>query len=378
MRINDNDRPGAVNSASSDAAWAEWAEPLTAWALQLRNRDDIYVRYLPADRRWTDENGRRHKARTVHAEATPEIIHRHFVGADVGHLIALHAVSREETCRFVAVDIDCHTGQGRPLAMAADVYSKALDLGLAAVVIVSSPDGSCHVLIPFESPIPAFQAWRLGRWLVLDHAKYDLATRPEHFPKSPALSGKGCGTALRLPGRHHTEPYTSKVYDTRSNLYWLGAAAIEKILSTPFNDVSPEDLLPADFEPPRTKAAGGASAYSGAEHGGNVALAREALSFLGGFLYDFYDEWLTIGMALRQLGDDGLELWHEWSASSDYYRPWVLDQKWEGFEPGGGVTLGTLFYWAKEEGWPGPSRRPKSPRKTVTLDVRLPRLPDHS
>ena len=103
-------------------------------------------------------------------------------------------------------------------------------------------------------------------------------------------------------------------------------------------------------------------------------MAREALSYLGGFLYDDYDQWLTMGMALRQLGETGLELWHECSASSDSYQPGVLDEKWEAFEPRrGAITLGSLFYWAKEEGWPGPSSANKvkpGVRGTFTTPVR--------
>jgi Primase C terminal 2 (PriCT-2) len=66
-----------------------------------------------------------------------------------------------------------------------------------------------------------------------------------------------------------------------------------------------------------------------------------------------------VGMALRELDDDGLNLWDEWSQWSDYkYDPAALAEKWTTFLAGdecGGVTLGTLFHVAMEAGWPGPS-----------------------
>ena len=78
-------------------------------------------------------------------------------------------------------------------------------------------------------------------------------------------------------------------------------------------------------------------------------------------------------MALRQLGDQGLDLWHEWSAQSPTrYRPDVLDQKWTTFAPPAGewtpwigrrhtiVSLGTIFNWAKEEGWQPTGRTAES------------------
>lgn len=50
---------------------------------------------------------------------------------------------------------------------------------------------------------------------------------------------------------------------------------------------------------------------------------------------DDYDHWLKIGMALHHQfdgDDDGLALWHEWSADAANYDPKALDSKWEGFK----------------------------------------------
>jgi hypothetical protein len=82
-------------------------------------------------------------------------------------------------------------------------------------------------------------------------------------------------------------------------------------------------------------------------------------------------------MCLRQLGEDGRALWHEWSAGSPKYDPAVLDAKWETFAPGTeyGVSLGTLIVLARDDDRLGPSPRPQGPAgRAVSIHVRLPRV----
>ena len=69
--------------------------------------------------------------------------------------------------------------------------------------------------------------------------------------------------------------------------------------------------------------------------GREAALAREALRHLGPDHRDDYDAWLGVGMALRQLGDDGLALWDAWSSPSPRYEPGACAAKWDTFLPGG-------------------------------------------
>jgi hypothetical protein len=68
-----------------------------------------------------------------------------------------------------------------------------------------------------------------------------------------------------------------------------------------------------------------------------------------------YDTWLQIGMALWHQydgGEEGLILWHEWSAQADNYNSDVLDEKWDSFEPDKGrapVTAKLILKLAIEE-----------------------------
>ncbi len=57
-------------------------------------------------------------------------------------------------------------------------------------------------------------------------------------------------------------------------------------------------------------------------------------------------------MAVKSaLGEDGFELWDEWSRTSAKYREPDAQTVWRSIDPGGGVTLGTLFFEAKKYGY---------------------------
>lgn len=69
-----------------------------------------------------------------------------------------------------------------------------------------------------------------------------------------------------------------------------------------------------------------------------------------------YDAWTRIGMAIHAATQgQGFELWNEWSASgSKYPGQRKLKDKWESFRDGGGVSAGTLYYYAQQAGWVRP------------------------
>jgi hypothetical protein len=65
-----------------------------------------------------------------------------------------------------------------------------------------------------------------------------------------------------------------------------------------------------------------------------------------------HDEWLHIGMALHQgLGAKGFDVWEGWSRKGKKYRRGETATRWASFSETGGVTLGSLFHFAKEAGW---------------------------
>lgn len=123
-----------------------------------------------------------------------------------------------------------------------------------------------------------------------------------------------------------------------------------KILAAPESLFADLDRY-APPEPDQTKAkATGPKAKSLDD----VALSADALRFLGPAYYDDYGQWLNVGFALHSLGQTGLSLWDDWSRASGKYQAGACTAKWGSMDPGG-ITLGSLFHWAKGAGWRNPN-----------------------
>ncbi len=85
-----------------------------------------------------------------------------------------------------------------------------------------------------------------------------------------------------------------------------------------------------------------------------ISKAAAALAQLSTKRRDDYDGWLHVGMALKELGTIGYELWHLWSKDSPSYNVGDCDKKWPTFRVGvpdsTDITLRSLYAWAKEDG----------------------------
>jgi hypothetical protein len=69
-----------------------------------------------------------------------------------------------------------------------------------------------------------------------------------------------------------------------------------------------------------------------------------------------YDMWFKIGAACRAsgLGKTALDAWDDWSSQGDKYKPGECQYKWQTIDDdykGERITLGTLYHYAKENGW---------------------------
>ncbi len=90
----------------------------------------------------------------------------------------------------------------------------------------------------------------------------------------------------------------------------------------------------------------------------DVKDVAEALSFIPA---DDYDTWIRMGMALRQhLGDGGMEVWDNWSATSSKYDGAEILKRWRSFRRSD-ITIATLFYTAMDHGYIQPQRMPDRP-----------------
>lgn len=68
---------------------------------------------------------------------------------------------------------------------------------------------------------------------------------------------------------------------------------------------------------------------------------------------DDYTDWINTGMIIKaELGEDGYEIWDNWSRTSDKYDPFIMRTKWDSFKRDG-LGLGTLIKKAQEHGYVG-------------------------
>lgn len=362
----DLNQPPLLEEYSQDDhhLWYPRARELADWVTtNLLNRADIYsTQYLDHRtgkiRRTTGDDG----------IGTARLV-RHFSALDTTDVVGIHAASQEETCKWLGIDLDCHPGTNAagpadPQAnfrYALALRRRAHQLGLAVKLVDSSGGtGGFHLWIVFDPPLAMFEVRRLGLWLIRDWATQGLVTAPEVFPGNTCLTHKKCGHSLRLPGRHYRRPVWSRVWSPKRQRWLTGTAAINSLMRLIGRPVDPATVIPPEFS------IGKPPARTPRKSRGNpdreTRLAREALSYLPnkGPGLD-YDDWLTIGMALKNLADQeaAFDLWDQWSQQSDKYDAESLEARWESFQPAdsatGMVGLGSLFRRAMDQGWPGPS-----------------------
>ena len=76
---------------------------------------------------------------------------------------------------------------------------------------------------------------------------------------------------------------------------------------------------------------------------------RSALSHLSP---DSRAVWVRQAMAIKsEFGDDGFEIWDQWSSLSSAYRAIDARDVWKSIKAGKGIGIGSLFYDAKQVGW---------------------------
>lgn len=213
-------------------AWRKNARALAQFALEyLANRYDAWGQYLPKEERTPKK-----KVITKKGGLSLETLECHFEGREVGDLCGLHAISLGNKCRWFVIDIDCHDANNEELktknrAGAKALYAKAKKAGLKPLLIGSNGRGGYHLWVVFMEPLPSSEVYDLGHRLVADWKQLGLSQQPELFPKQRQLDvATQFGNWIRLPGRHHTHPYWSNVWN---GTVWLkGEAAIDAILKT--------------------------------------------------------------------------------------------------------------------------------------------------
>lgn len=98
----------------------------------------------------------------------------------------------------------------------------------------------------------------------------------------------------------------------------------------------------------------------------------ELRSALASFPSDDRDLWVKVGMALHSIGQQGFDLWDEWSRKSVKYDPVDSMRVWRSFKPGS-INYETVFFVAQEHGWINPLAAAATLPELVPVEVDAPR-----
>jgi hypothetical protein len=120
-------------------------------------------------------------------------------------------------------------------------------------------------------------------------------------------------------------------------------------------DVSPDDVPLAKL--PKWVVDECCSDGKPVEHGATAAESIYDLEDVKGAIASLdpdccREQWVRVGMSLKS-GGYAFELWNEWSARSGKKYPGFVEmqKQWNSFRTGGGIGIGTLFFYAEQNGW---------------------------
>ncbi len=222
--------------------WRDRADDLADWVMtHLVNRTDVWGRYV---RRKGDEvtqavtvpfRDERGKSFLDH-----DSLRKHFRTRQPSGQLGIHSASGDLTSRWLAIDIDLHdpeefgsvTAAGNLFA-ARGWYESLVRQGLDPLLMDSNGIGGLHLVVVFAEPMSTTSVHEFGQKLVADYEQRGLEQKPEVFPDRP--SWDRYGDWLRLPGRHHTRPHYTRVWNDEpgAESQWLvGFEAIDRILAT--------------------------------------------------------------------------------------------------------------------------------------------------
>ncbi len=290
--------------------------------------------------------------------------------------VGSYAVAPDNSCVWLCFDFD---GPGHPLPLADPQATMLACLercraaGIPAHIEKSGSGHGWHLWVFFEAPVPAVDARLLGYHVaptghVLvtgEPADVRIGRGIECFPKQNSVSDKPfrAGNMVWLPLWYGAKDGGNQFYRIADdgNLIPYAPDGFERLAAARLQDILAQ--VPDDIRRHVLKTKGGLKEASATKSSPPVApsnfaptdsdLIRAALDHVSPDVP--YDDWLRIGMALHHWdAQAGLALWDAWSARGEKYVAGEPSLKWDGFTPGGVVTLGTLFDMAKKAGWEPP------------------------
>lgn len=221
--------------------WSARSVELAEWVMtHLVNRTDVWGRYV---RRKGDDTTQvitapfREERGKVFLDH--ESLRKHFRTRQPSGQLGLHSASSDLTSRWLAIDIDLHDPDEWSVTPAGNLSAvrgwqqQLLDQGLDPILMDSNSIGGFHLLVLFDEPMGTTSVNKFGLQLVSDFERRGLDHKPEVFPDKPTWDHYG--DWLRLPGRHHSRPHFTRIWNDEpytENRWLEGYDAIDRLLAT--------------------------------------------------------------------------------------------------------------------------------------------------
>ena len=224
-----------ADSVSVAQPWASRAEQLADWALErLAHRGDSWVIFPPLYRRVGDDT-----AVVTRGTLTRQTLRDHFADHDHSHIIGLHCISVENTCRWLAFSTR-GTADAPPVNPihardgALRILERLGDYGIRATLVDCGADADFQIWVLLDRALPAEPVHAFARSVVDDAARTGQLPPVTIYPTGHAHNDGRWNTWLRVPGHHHCRPKWSRIYhDGR----WLeGSDAVNRLLASDILD----------------------------------------------------------------------------------------------------------------------------------------------
>lgn len=208
---------------------------------------------------------------------------------------------------IVVVDIDVKSG-------GIETWNKVLETNvLPDTLSVATGGGGFHYYFKYD-----------------DRTK-NLVSRSNAMTDGPGIDVKADGGQVVFVGSIH--PETKKVYmfncDRETEIAempdWLYQKLVEK-----------KTILKKKLEIKKKK--------------NDVPDVKKLLSLLDSERVEDYSNWIAVGMILyNSLGNEGKDLWIEWSKQSSKFQANEINKKWGSFNDNGTLGIRSLYFWAKND-----------------------------
>jgi Family of unknown function (DUF5906)/Primase C terminal 2 (PriCT-2) len=250
--------------------------------------------------------------------------------------------------QIAVLDLDDHAKTfpaDKMLEFALSIHTALLEFGYRPILFRSGGGFGVHIWVFFRKhqkarAVRAFFKKILARCGLKEGASGVEEKQAEIFPRQDGVNEGGYGNLIALPFARESG--------------WLNPVTGNVLKKVEFVAKWDAILGPdvPEFEHGIVTVVRG---KRGGEMPSDLEEAKEALKHIAA---DDYDTWFKTMLALKNHFDDkGFDLWHEWSktAQDKYKGEADCRKKWEGAKPNGRLGLGSVFHWAKENGWNGPA-----------------------